>query len=218
MNTPLQNGMGHIYGPGKTIASSGIQPVWLEQNGSRVFGGLINLQDTYKSGLKIVDLYPESIRTGTPCVKIGNKCYPIPTFRVVGDVTSEGTTLVLAGWEGLAVPKQGLNVALPDGSKTLALPAMSKTAEGNYTMTITADALGELKDGDVLVLQDATVFDYKTVVPSGLTKDNLLYRGADPNSKLNVSLVDEGRIIDCMAAPVPGPMKAALQTVKFEEI
>ena len=42
-NTPLQNGHGHVYGPGMSVKSEGIIPVWLEQNGSRVMGGLIDL-------------------------------------------------------------------------------------------------------------------------------------------------------------------------------
>lgn len=219
MNTPLQNGMGHIYGPGKTLESSGIQPCWLDQSGSRIFGGIIDLQSEIKSGLKVVDVYPEAIRTGTPCVKNADGNYiPIPTYRVVEDLDSMGTTLKLANWPGMAKLKDGMSIGLPDGSKKITVASLTTDSDGNYNMTITGNDLGELKVGDVLIIQDATAFDIENLVPLGLTKDNLIYVGADPTSKLNITLCDTGRIMEYMGAPVTPGMKSALQTIKFEEI
>lgn len=214
MNTPLQNGLGHIYGPGKTAQTDGMFPVWLEQEGSRIMGGIIDLQAEYKTGLKVIDVFPESIRTATPCyMKSVGEYLPIPTFRVVTALTAEGTTLELANWEGCAKLIKGMVLVNPANSKTLTVGTVSSTSEGNYKLTITAAALGAMEVGDALVLQEASAWDV-----TGLTKSNLNYVGADPTSKLNITLVDRGRLLEGTAPALPKAMKEKLQTVKYEVI
>lgn len=214
MNTPLQNGLGHIYGPGKTAQTDGMFPVWLEQEGSRIMGGIINLQAEYKSGLKVIDVFPESIRTATPCyMKSVGEYLPIPTFRVVTALTDEGTTLELANWEGCANVVKGMVLVNPANNKTITVSTVSSTSEGNYKLTITAAALGAMEVGDALVLQEASAWDV-----AGLTKSNLNYVGADPTSKLNITLVDRGRLLEGTAPALPKAMKEKLQTVKYEVI
>lgn len=214
MNTPLQNGLGHIYGPGKTAQTDGMFPVWLEQEGSRIMGGIIDLQAEYKTGLKVIDVFPESIRTATPCYMAAVGSYiPIPTFRVVTALTAEGTTLELANWEGCAKLIKGMVLVNPINEKTVTVATISSTADGNYKITITADALGAMAVGDSLVLQEAASWDV-----AGLTKSNLDYYGADPASKLNITLVDRGRLLEGTAPALPKVMKEKLQTVKYEVI
>lgn len=214
MNTPLQNGLGHIFGPGKTAQTDGMFPVWLEQDGSRIMGGIIDLQYEYKTGLKVVDVYPNSIRTATPCYMAAVGSYiPIPTFRVVTALTAEGTTLELANWEGCAKLVKGMVLVNPATKDTITVGTISSTADGNYKLTITADALGAMAVGDSLVLQEAASWDV-----AGLTKSNLDYYGADPTSKLNITLVDKGRLLEGTAPALPKAMKEKLQTVKYEVI
>lgn len=215
MNTPLQNGLGHIFGPGKTAKTDGMFPVWLEQDGSRIMGGIIDLQYEYKSGLKVVDVYPSSIRTATPCYMAAVGSYiPVPTFRVVAELTAEDTTLELANWEGCAKLVKNMVLVNPaDSLKTITVGTISSTTDGNYKLTITAGALGAMKAGDALVLSEATEWEV-----AGLTKSNLDYVGADPTSKLNITLIDRGRLLEGTAPALPKAMKDKLQTVKYEVI
>jgi hypothetical protein len=216
MNTPLQNGLGHIFGPGKSVATDGMFPVWLEQDGSRIMGGIIDLQATFVSGLKVVDLYPSGIRTATPCHKLAVGSYiPIPTFKVVEAVTAESTVVKLAKWDGLAQIKNGMSLALPsDPSKKITTSSsnLKVSADGNYDLTITAGTFGALAVGDSLILEAAAAWSVE-----GLTKSNLEYAGADPTSKLNITLVDRGRLLAGPAPALPAEMKDKLQTIKYEE-
>lgn len=213
MNTPLQNGLGHIYGPGRTASTEGMFPVWLEQDGSRIMGGIIDLQFEYKSGLKVVDIYPESIRTATPCYKKEVGAYvPIPTYRILSDVTSESTTVEIAHWEGVALLKKNMVLVNPsDTSKTITIGTISNTSDGNYQIAIDAGAIGVMKAGDCLILSEASSWDVE-----GLTKTNLMYVGADPKSKLNITLIDRGRLLSEVAPALPKVLKEKLQTVKYE--
>lgn len=218
MNTPLENGLGHIYGPGKTVETAGAQPVWLEQVGSRVFGGVINLQRKIDGTNKVIDFYPESIKTATMCYwDATNKEYvPIPTFRVLAAVSATDTTVKIANWPGLAKLVDGMSLAsAADTTKkiTLDMDDVTIDANGNYELSITAADFGVLAEGDALILEAAA-----SQVPAGLTKSNLLYKGADATSLLNITLVDAGRLIEPAAAPVPKAWKKDyFQTIKFEE-
>lgn len=216
-NTPLQNGFGHIYGPGKSVNSDGMIPVWLEQNGSKIMGGIINLQSKYGTGKKVADLYPKAIRTGTPCYqKSVGEYVPIPTFRVLEDVSAAATTVVLASWWDTALLIEGLDLAVAgDPSKTVKTSSsnLQLQGDGTYKLTITANALGVLKAGDALTLKETA--DWKV---AGLTKTNLVYDGMDlSTTKLNITLVDRGRILEGTAPALPEIWKDKLQTVKYEE-
>lgn len=214
MNTPLQNSLGHVFGPGKTAQTDGMFPVWLEQDGSRIMGGIIDLQYEYKSGLKVVDVYPSSIRTATPCyMKSVGSYVPVPTFRVVTELTADGTSLEIANWDGCAKLIKGMVLVNPANSKSVTVGTISTTAEGNYKITITANALEAMAVGDSLVLQEAASWDI-----AGLTKSNLVYIGVDPTSKLNITLIDRGRLLEGTAPALPKAMKEKLQTVKYEVI
>lgn len=216
MNTPLQNALGHLYGPGRTVETDGMFPVWLEQDGSSIMGGIIDLQHTYTGSLKVVDVFPDSIRTGTPCYKKTTGEYiPIPTYRVVKAVSASDTEVILANWDGCAKLKSGMKLDLPsDTSKNITTSSSNLAADsdGNYKLTITANLFGVLAPGDCLVLDSAAGWAVK-----GLTKSNLDYKGADPTSKLNVTLVDRGRILENVAPVTSKAMKEKLQTVKYEE-
>lgn len=216
MNTPLQNGLGHIYGPGRTVETDGVFPVWLEQYGSSIMGGIIDLQYKYTGSLKVVDVFPEAIRTGTPCYKKATGEYvPIPTYRVLEAVDASATTVIVADWDGCAKLKSGMKlVSGNDTSKNVTLSSsnFTKDSDGNYKITITANALGTLAADDCLILDSAKEWKIK-----GLTKSNLEYKGVDPASKLNITLVDRGRILANVAPVVSEDMKDKLQTVKYEE-
>lgn len=217
-STPLQKALGHVYGPGATAKTEGAIPCWLEVNGSRIMGGLIDLQYKVDGTHKVVDFYPSAIRTATPCVDLGNHNYcPIPTYRVLNDVTAEGTTVEIAKQDGLPLLVTGMslaNAADPGKKVTIAANKVTVDAEGFYKLTITANDLGALKKGDVLILE---AFANKT--PLGLTYENLLFEGVDvTKSKLNVKLIDNGRLIADTAAPAPAAMRQALQTVKWEDV
>lgn len=221
-NTPLQNGHGHIYGPGKSVKSEGIIPVWLEQNGSRVMGGLIDLSAKIDGTNKVRAFWPKSIRTATPCYEGSTKhtYIPMPTYLVLEAVSASDTVVKIAKGEGLPLLVNGMslvNAADTNKKITVSTSDVSVDTDGFYKITITAAALGELAAGDVLVLE--AVAKKK---PLGLTKTNLIYDGMSEDeldtTKLNVVLCDAGRVIADTAPAVPAGMKAALQTVKWEDI
>ncbi len=222
-NTPLQNGHGHVYGPGASAKSEGIIPVWLEQNGSRVMGGLIDLSATIDGTNKVRAFWPKSIRTATPCYAGSTKhtYIPMPTYLVLEDVSASDTVVKIAKGDGLPLLVGGMSLALAsDATKKISINLDNVNiddTDGFYKLTITANAFGALAAGDVLVLE--TVASKK---PLGLTKTNLIYDGMSEsdldNTKLNVVLCDNGRLIADTAPAVPAGMKADLQTVKWEDI
>lgn len=221
-NTPLQNGHGHIYGPGKSVKSEGIIPVWLEQNGSRVMGGLIDLSAEIDGTNKVRAFWPKSIRTATPCYEGSTKhtYIPMPTYLVLEAVSAEATVVKIAKGEGLPLLVNGMTlVKASDTAKQVAVSStnIAIDADGFYKLTITANAFGTLAAGDVLVLK--TVAAKK---PLGLTKTNLIYDGMSEEeldaTKLNVVLCDAGRVIANTAPAASAEMRAALQTVKWEDV
>ena len=221
-NTPLQNGHGHVYGPGKSVRSEGIIPVWLEQNGSRVMGGLIDLSAKIDGTNKVRAFWPKSIRTATPCYEGSTKhtYIPMPTYLVLEAVSAEGTVVKIAKGEGLPLLVDGMSlVKASDTTKkvTVSSANIAIDTDGFYKLTITANAFGTLAAGDVLVLE--TVAAKK---PLGLTKTNLIYDGMSEDeldaTKLNVVLCDAGRVIADTAPAASAEMRAALQTVKWEDI
>ena len=213
-NTPLQNGHGHIYGPGKSVKSEGIIPVWLEQNGSRVMGGLIDLSAKIDGTNKVRAFWPKSIRTATPCYEGSTKhtYIPMPTYLVLEAVSAEGTVVKIAKGEGLPLLVNGMSlVKASDTTKkvTVSSANIAIDTDGFYKLTITANAFGTLE----------TVAAKK---PLGLTKTNLIYDGMSEDeldaTKLNVVLCDAGRVIADTAPAASAEMRAALQTVKWEDI
>lgn len=221
-NTPLQNGHGHIYGPGKSVKSEGIIPVWLEQNGSRVMGGLIDLSAKIDGTNKVRAFWPKSIRTATPCYAGSTKhtYIPMPTYLVLEAVSATDTVVKIAKGDGLPLLVDGMSLAsAADATKkiTVDMDDVSIDTDGFYKLTITAADFGTLAAGDVLVLE--TVAGKK---PLGLTKTNLIYDGMSEDeldkTKLNVVLCDAGRVIADTAPAASAGMKADLQTVKWEDI
>lgn len=221
-NTPLQNGHGHIYGPGKSVKSEGIIPVWLEQNGSRVMGGLIDLNAKIDGTNKVRAFWPKSIRTATPCYEGSTKhtYIPMPTYLVLEAVSDGDTVVKIAKGEGLPLLVDGMSlVKASDTTKkvTVSSAAITIDTDGFYKLNITANTFGTLAAGDVLVLE--TVAAKR---PLGLTKTNLIYDGMSEDeldaTKLNVVLCDAGRVIADTAPAASAEMRAALQTVKWEDI
>lgn len=214
MDTPLQNSLGHLYGPGRELSSEGVFPIWLEQTGSAIMGGIIDLQHQYKSGVKVADVYPEGIISGTACYQIaGHKYVPVPTFRLVKDLGSGDSTVEIANFDGHAKLVNTMKLLNASQiSKSTTVSSFTQNQDGNYVLTISPGALGEMKSGDCLILDEVKAVDVK-----GLTKSNLEYKGADPNSKLNVTLVDRGRILSDRIPALPKSFRQQLQTIKFEE-
>lgn len=219
MNTPLQNALGHVYGPGKNVKTEGIMPVWLEQSGSVTMGALVNPEYKVDGTHKVSDFYPKSIRTATPFKDLGGHSYcPIPTYRVLEAVTATDTVVKIAKQEGLPLLVTGMSLAkASDATKKVTVAAAAvavDSTDGFYKLTITADDFGTLAAGDVLILE-ALAGD----TPAGLSKDNLIYDGLDLTAvKLNVSLIDTGRVIEDTAPVVPAAMKQKLQTIKWDKI
>ncbi|MEG1289555.1 MAG: hypothetical protein RRY36_09635 [Bacteroidaceae bacterium] len=222
MTSILQNSMGHLYGTGIELQTEGMFPAWLDQRGSRIMGGLIRLDGTIGTH-KIYDIYADDyIRTGTMC-SIGDKkeLTPIPTYRILSAIDSTATKVIIANWFGLAKLIDGLKISNPD-DETKSITINTNTtngntkinADGNYEVTITAGQLGTIL-GDALIAEDARVLD-----PFGLTKNNLDSRGVKNKigHSFNVTLIDEGRILEYMVASVPTSYKRNyLQTLKFEK-
>lgn len=217
-NTPLQNGLGHIYGPGKSVKTDGAIPVWLEQSGSVTMGALISLEHKIDGTRKVSDFYPKSIRTATPFKDLGNHTFcPIPTYRVLEAVSATDTVVKIAKQDGLPLLVNGMSLAnAADATKkiTVDMDDVSIDTDGFYKITITANDFGTLAAGDALILESCAGDK-----PAGLSKDNLIYDGIDTTkAKLNVSLIDTGRVIEDTAPVVPAGMQQKLQTIKWDKI
>lgn len=215
----LKNSLGRMYGGSTPVEVGGQFPVWLERLGEATYGAQVNLKHAYKSGLTIADVYSDGeIRTGTMCCLGTNKnLIPIPTYRVVEPITSTATKIVLAGWMGMPTVKSGMELQTVESTPkviTVKANGATKNADGNYEVTITADALGVLPADSVLILKEAA-----ELVPEGLSSDNFLFKGLDlnqPSAVGNMEITDRGRILEDVIAPVPAMYRTNyLQTIKF---
>lgn len=196
---------GNSFNVSRESYDAGKVPVWLHVDEFYTAGCTLNNQ---KQG--------SIIPIGTPVYvpKMGAEAIVLETFEVVGAVASTDTAVVLKSVSGAVQPAKDLVVgAASNGvvAKALALPAADSESDGEYTFTITANALGELSDGDILVMAVEAGSNKAQAFPTGLLYEDV-YIG---NVGATGTVVTKGQVLADRIAPIPAVYLPYLTNITF---
>lgn len=189
-------------------------PVWLEVKRRKIAGGTFSLSGVAKGTI---------FAAGMPVRldKMGGTVTILPTFTVVGAVSSSATTLVLKPQAGV-IPAQGMIVGKMSSAgvaaKAVALgaaTALTGNDAGKYQFTITAASLGTLADGDVLVIVSAAGENKAAVLPNGLSWRQVVV-DSDNATYGTIAVVTDGQVLADRIPAMPDFYKKALPGIEFE--
>ena len=189
--------------------AAGKVPIWLHTDEFYPAGCTLNGQ---KSG--------ETIPAGVPVYvpKMGAEAIVLETFEVVGAVAATDTSVVLKSVGGFVQPAKDLVVGKASNgvvAKALALPEVTSVGsgdhEGEYTFTITANALGVLSDGDILVAAVEAGSNKAQAFPTGLLLEDV-YIG---NVGATGTVVTKGQVLAKRIPAVPAVYKPYLSGITF---
>lgn len=194
--------------PGSTM------PVWLEVKRRKIAGGTFSL-----SGVAKGTIYPAGMPVRLD--KMGGTVTLLPTFTVVGNVSSAATTLVLKPQTNI-IPASGMIVGKMTSAgvaaKSVALGAatpLTGTDAGKYQFTITANDLGTLSDGDLLVIVSAAGANKAAVLPNGLSWRQVVV-DSDNATYGTIAVVTDGQVLADRIPAMPDYYKAAMPGIEFE--
>lgn len=197
----------------KTYAAS-LMPVWLEVKRRKIAGGTFSL-----SGVAKGTIYPAGFPVRLD--KMGGTVTLLPTFTVVGAVSDAATTLVLKPQTNI-IPAEGMIVGKMTSAgvvaKAVALGAatpLTGADAGKYQFTITANSLGALADGDLLVIASASGSNKAAVLPNGLSWRQVVV-DSDNATYGTIAVVTDGQILADRIPAMPDFYKAALPGISFE--
>lgn len=199
---------GNTFNSSRTDFSAGKVPIWLHVDEFYPAGCTLNGQ-----------IEGSTIPVGTPVAvsKMGAEATLLETFEVVGAVASTDTSVVLKSVSGTVNPAKDMIVGkLASGSisKAVKLPAPTSVGSGDhageYTFAITANSLGELSDGDILVMASATS-NPVPVYPTGLLYEDV-YIGTDGATG---TIVTKGQVLADRIAAIPEAYKPYLTNITF---
>lgn len=191
-----------------------VMPVWLEVKERKIAGGTFSLSGVAKGTI---------FAAGMPVRldKMGGTVTILPTFVVVGAVSSSATTLVLKPQSGVA-PAEGMIVGKMTSAgvaaKAVALGAatpLTGTDAGKYQFTITANDLGTLSDGDILVIVSASGANKAAVLPNGLSWRQVVV-DSDNATYGTIAVVTKGQVLGDRIPAMPDYYKAAMPGITFE--
>lgn len=162
-----------------------------------------------------------TIPVGTPVYvpKMGAEAVVLETFEVVGAVDSSATSVVLKSVGGAVQPAKDMIVG-KNGSNNVASKAVKLFAptsvgsgdhEGEYTFAITANSLGALSDGDILVMVAEAGSSKPAVMPTGLLYEDV-YIG---NVGATGTVVTKGQVLADRIAAIPAAYKPYLTNITF---
>ena len=189
--------------------NAGKVPIWLHTDEFYPAGCTLNGQ---KNG--------ETIPAGVPVYvpKMGAEAIVLETFEVVGAVAATDTSVVLKSVGGFVQPAKDLVVGKASNgvvAKALALPEVTSVGsgdhEGEYTFTITANALGVLSDGDILVFAVESGSNKAQAFPTGLLLEDV-YIG---NVGATGTVVTKGQVLAKRIPAVPAVYKPYLSGITF---
>lgn len=203
-----------FFSPETKKYPSDIMPVWLEVKERKIGGGTFSL-----SGVSKGTIFP--IGMPVRLDKMGGTVTILPTFQVVGAVTSEGTTLVLKPLAGV-IPAEDMIVGKMTSAgvaaKAVALgtatPGTGENA-GTYSFAITANSLGTLADGDILVIVSASGSNKAAVLPNGLSWRQVVV-DSDNATVGTIAVVTKGQILGDRIPQMPDFYKNAIPGITFE--
>lgn len=189
---------------------AGKVPIWLHVDEFYTAGCTLN---NYEVG--------STIPAGTPVYvpKVGAEAIVLETFEVVGAVDSSATSVVLKSVGGAIAPAKDLIVGKPNSSnviaKALKLPAVTAVGSGDhageYTFTITANSLGALSDGDILVAAAEAGSNKAAALPTGLLYEEVLIG----NIGATGTVVTKGQVLADRIAAIPAIYKPSLSNITF---
>lgn len=203
-----------FFTPDSKTYPASLMPIWLDVKERKIAGGTFDI-----SGFNKGDIIPAGIPVYLP--KMGGTVTLLPTFTVVGAVSSSATTLVLKPQTNI-LPTEGLIVgkltSAGVAAKAAALgapTALTGTDAGKYQFTITANDFGTLADGDLLVVVSAAGANKAAVMPNGLSWREV--RIDSENASLGtIAVVTKGQILADRIPAIPDLYKAALPGITFE--
>lgn len=202
-----------FFNPTTKRYESQTMPVWIEVKGRKLAGGTFDI-----SGFKDGDIIPAGIPVRLDLM--GGTVKLLPTFEVVSAVASDGTSLVLRPLAGI-VPAEDMVVGkMTDAStgKSIALGAATPGTgdnAGTYTFTITANSLGTLAAGDILVVVSAAGSNKAAVLPNGLSWRQVVIDSDDPTLG-TIAVVTKGQVLADRIPQMPDFYKNALPGIDFE--
>ena len=203
-----------FFSPETKQYPASVMPIWLEVNKRKIAGGTFDISDAKKG-----DIYPAGMPVRLD--KMGGTVTILPTFTVVGAVASDGTSLVLKPQTNV-IPAEDMIVGKMTSAgvvaKAVALgagtPGTGANA-GTYTFTITANSLGTLSDGDLLVLASASGSNKAAVLPNGLSWRQVVV-DSDNATLGTIAVVTEGAILADRIPAMPDFYKDALSNIDFQ--
>lgn len=203
-----------FFSPESKQYPGSVVPVWLDVKERKIAGGTFSLSGVAKGTI---------FAAGMPVRldKMGGDVTILPTFQVVGAVSSEATTLVLKPSAGV-IPAEGMIVGKMTSAgvaaKAIALGAATPgTGEnaGTYSFTITAASLGTLADGDILVIVSASGSNKAAVLPNGLSWRQVVV-DSDNATIGTIAVVTKGQVLGDRIPQMPDFYKAAIPGITFE--
>ena len=200
---------GNTFNESTSEYAAGKLPIWLHVDEFYPAGCTLNTQPV-----------GSRIPVGTPVYvpKVGAEAVVLETFEVVGAVAAAGTSVVLKSVSGAIQPAKDLIVGKASNgvvAKALKLPAVTSVGsgdhEGEYTFTITANSLGELSDGDILVMAVEAGSSKAEAFPTGLLYEDVLIG----NKGATGTVVTKGQVLADRIAAVPAEYKPYLTNITF---
>ena len=156
--------------------------------------------------------------------KSGGTATPVYFYELLEDIGSSDTELPLKGVAPLG--SAGFLMVAPavagGAGKGVAItePAVVDAEAFIHSAKITADALGALDAGTILMVADkahaSTSVPVNQAIPNGLLMHEIVKKDGD--SWATVGVVDEGRIFeDRIVGGVPASYKVVMPEIKFEK-
>ncbi len=201
---------GNSFNKGTKDYAAGKVPIWL------------HVDEFYTAGCTLND-QPVGIEIpiGTPVYvpKVGGEATVLETFEVVGAVTAEGTSVVLKSVSGAIDPAKDIIVGKVGSNgliaKALKLPAVTSEGSGEhageFTFTITANSLGALSDGDILVIASEAGSSKAPLYPTGLLYEEVLIGNVGATG----TVVTKGQVLADRIAAIPALYKPYLTNITF---
>lgn len=203
-----------FFTPDSKQYPASVMPIWLEVKRRKIAGGTFSL-----SGVAKGTIYPAGFPVRLD--KMGGTVTLLPTFKVMAAVDSAATTLVLKP-ETNIIPAQSMVVGKMSSAgvcaKAVALgaaTALTGDDAGKYQFTITANSLGTLAVGDLLVIASEAGSNKAAVLPNGLSWREIVVDSANATYG-TVAVVTDGQILADRIPAMPDFYKAALPGISFE--
>ena len=188
-------------------------PVWLWVGGKETSGGK----------LEKIPAVGTLIPAGSlVCVDgAGGLVKSLATFEVAEAVTGESTTVKVVSAGDMPKLEKGMFVmkapnSIADKGKGVAVGDVTDNGDGTASFTITAQALGTLAVGDILVAATAAGSSAQIYcVPTGLTQEDIyITEGVEAATVTSVYL---GKIMEDRIQPIPQCVKDVLPQIKFQK-